>query len=134
MPGSAPAYLCIRNLRFDFDKLRQLLTGVHVRNDSPLSDRCAAAFQKWRILPFDRTLNGIRTLLQNRRFLILDMASLTATNVAIHPHKQRSAAMAHVAIHAQYDSRAFAPVRRGISVKNRLLETASAIRSWYIEL
>ena len=107
---------------------------MYERNDSLLSDRCAAAFRKWRILPFDRTLNGIHALLQNRRFLILDMASLAATNVAIHPRRQRSAAIAHVAIHAQYDSRAFAPVRRGIGAKNRLLEAASAIRSWYIEL
>jgi len=102
------------NRPFHFQKRCQDLTCVHERYDSLLSDHCAAAFQRWRTLPFDRTLNGIHTLLQNPRFLILDTASLTATNVAIHPHRQRSAAIAHVAIHAQYDSRAFALVRRGI--------------------
>src|SRR5262249_12933808 len=77
--------------------------------DSLLSGSLRGSFQRWRTLPLDRTLNGIHTLLQNPRFLILDTASLTATNVATHPHRQRSAAIAHVAIHAQYDSRAFAP-------------------------
>src|SRR5215813_7624629 len=60
------------------------------------------AYRKWRIIPFDRTLNGIHTSGQTRRFVLLDRAHLTATNVATHPHRPHNTAMSHVAIRAQY--------------------------------
>src|SRR5262249_28650629 len=67
-----------------------------------------AAYRKWRITPFDRTSNGIHTLRRNPRSSLLDTAHLAATDVAIHPQRRRNAAMVHIAIGAEYDSRAFA--------------------------
>ena len=120
--GASPSRPSPRTADSQFEKRSQLFIGTHHETIACSLIGCAAAFQRWRILPFDRTLNGIHTLLQNPRFLILDTASLSATNVAIHPHRQRSAAIAHAAIHAQYDSRAFAPVRRGIGTENSPLK------------
>ena len=95
-PPKASAQLpCVADLSGDATK--DSLTWHH-----------GAAYRKWRITLFDRTLNGIRTSRQNLRSSLLDTAHLAAIDVAIHPQRRRNAAMGHIPIGVEYDSRAFA--------------------------
>jgi hypothetical protein len=70
----------------------------------------AASGRRWRTVPCDRISNGIRTLPQIPRSLLLDLPHSAARNVAIHPRTQRSASICRLSDRVRFGSRAFSSI------------------------